>query len=215
MTVPASSPVASPAPPRLCHREFGADHQPPGSLQGVPVAGTAIMTFGLYLLSRLDPHTSRPAQAAAMAAVGLGIWLVMQVLENSVAHRDLGTATSASSFFRSIGGAFGVAVYGAILNRGLAERLANLGPAGVAVDPAAVQGGPEALRSLPPAATPRWSRRSPVPSTPSSWRPFPWPSPASSSSCSSRSSPCGTPPTSASKAWAKPADAIRRLKHQR
>jgi EmrB/QacA subfamily drug resistance transporter len=127
-----------------------------GRYKAFPVAGTAIMTAGLFLLSRLDAHTSRPAQVAAMAVVGLGVGLVMQVLvlavQNSVAHRDLGTATSASSFFRSMGGAFGVAVYGSILNSGLAERLANLAPAGVAVDPAAVQGGPDALRSLPPAA---------------------------------------------------------------
>lgn len=127
-----------------------------GRYKAFPVAGTAIMTAGLFLLSRLDAHTSRPAQAAAMVVVGLGVGLVMQVLvlavQNSVAHRDLGTATSASSFFRSMGGAFGVAAFGSILNSGLAKHLANLAPAGVAIDPAAVQGGPEALRSLPPAA---------------------------------------------------------------
>ena len=124
-----------------------------GRYKVFPVAGTAIMTFGLYLLSRLDTHTSRPEQVAAMVVVGLGVGLVMQVLvlavQNAVAHRDLGTATSASSFFRSMGGALGVAAYGSILNSGLAD---HLGRAGAAVDPAVVQGGPEALHRLPPAA---------------------------------------------------------------
>jgi len=53
-----------------------------------------------------------------MAVLGFGLGLVMPVLvlavQNAVHPRDLGTATSASTFFRSIGGSFGVAIFGAI-----------------------------------------------------------------------------------------------------
>jgi hypothetical protein len=62
-----------------------------------------------------------------MVVLGLGIGCVMQVLvvavQNAVPQSQLGTATSSSAFFRSIGGAFGVAVFGAIFNNRLAANL--------------------------------------------------------------------------------------------
>ena len=126
-----------------------------GRYKVFPVAGMAIMTVGLYLLSRFDAGTSRLTQFVFMAVVGLGIGLVMQVLilavQNAVDARDLGVATSASSFFRSMGGAFGVAIFGSIFNNRLDHYLAELGPALAGVDPAVLQAGPESLKSLPPA----------------------------------------------------------------
>ena len=71
---------------------------------------------------------------AAVAALVLGIGLgnVMQVLvlavQNSVNPRELGAATSASTFFRSIGGSFGTAVFGAVLAGRLASELARALP---------------------------------------------------------------------------------------
>jgi hypothetical protein len=88
-----------------------------------------------------------------MAVVGLGIGLVMQVLvlatQNAVDAKDLGVATSASSFFRSMGGAFGVAIFGSVFNNRLDHYLADAGPQLAGVDPAVLQSGPDALRSLP------------------------------------------------------------------
>jgi EmrB/QacA subfamily drug resistance transporter len=125
-----------------------------GRYKVFPVAGMVVTTLGLYLLSRFDAHTPRLTQSLYMAVVGLGIGLVMQVLvlavQNSVEHRDLGTATSANSFFRSMGGAFGVAIFGSIFNNRLTAYLSDLLPPGFHLDPTAVQGGPEALRALPP-----------------------------------------------------------------
>jgi MFS family permease len=125
-----------------------------GRYKAFPVAGTAIMTFGLYLLSLFDTDTSRLTQSAYMAVVGLGIGLVMQVLvlavQNAVDQRDMGTATSASSFFRSMGGAFGVAVFGSIFNSRLDAYLTRLLPPGAHLDASALQGGPDTLRALPP-----------------------------------------------------------------
>jgi EmrB/QacA subfamily drug resistance transporter len=126
-----------------------------GRYKVFPVVGMAVATFGLYLLSRFDAHTPRLTQSLFMAVVGLGIGLVMQNLvlavQNAVDHRDLGTATSANSFFRSMGGAFGVAIFGSIFNNRLDAYLSDLLPPGVELDPGAIQSGPEALASLPPA----------------------------------------------------------------
>jgi EmrB/QacA subfamily drug resistance transporter len=125
-----------------------------GRYKVFPVAGTVVMTIGLFLLSRLDADTSRGVQALYMAVVGLGIGLVMQVLvlavQNAVEFRDLGTATSANTFFRSMGGAFGVAVYGAIFASGLDRHLARLLPAGAGpIDATVIRSGPERLAALP------------------------------------------------------------------
>ena len=78
----------------------------------------------------------------------------MQVLvlavQNAVDHRDLGTATSANSFFRSMGGAFGVAIYGSIFASRLEHHLAVLLPASAGeLDATVVRSGPERLAALP------------------------------------------------------------------
>lgn len=129
-----------------------------GRYKVYPVAGTAIMTFGLFLLSRFDAETSRLVQSVYMAVVGLGIGLVMQVLvlavQNAVDAGDLGVATSASSFFRSMGGAFGVAMFGAIFNNRLDAYLSDIGSTRSGFDAEALQAGPEAVRSLPPDTRP-------------------------------------------------------------
>ena len=52
-----------------------------------------------------------------MFVVGVGLGFTMQVLvlaaQNSVEAKDIGVATSTTTFFRSLGGAFGVSVFGA------------------------------------------------------------------------------------------------------
>jgi uncharacterized protein YejL (UPF0352 family) len=62
-----------------------------------------------------------------MFITGLGIGLVMQVLvvavQNAVPYSALGVATATSTFFRTIGGAFGVAVLGAVFANRLVSQL--------------------------------------------------------------------------------------------
>ena len=92
-----------------------------------PIIGCAVLAVGLGLLTNLGPTTSFFYTAIYMAIVGLGIGLVMQVLvvavQNSVPHSQLGTATATATFFRTIGGAFGVAVLGAVFNAQLLSKL--------------------------------------------------------------------------------------------
>jgi EmrB/QacA subfamily drug resistance transporter len=121
-----------------------------------PVVGTVFMACGLFLLSRMDPSTSRLESSLYMLVLGLGLGMVMQVLiialQNAVEYRDLGIATSTNTFFRSLGGAFGAALFGAILTGRLAYHLPRLlPPNSAAVDPALLTGSPAMIRTLPPA----------------------------------------------------------------
>ena len=93
-----------------------------------PILGCGCFTVGLYLLSRMDQNTSVVASSLYMFVLGVGLGMVTQVLvlavQNAVEYRDLGTATSAATFFRTIGSCIGVAVFGAILTSQLAKQLA-------------------------------------------------------------------------------------------
>lgn len=126
-----------------------------GRYKVFPVVGTATIALGLYLLSTMGVGTSRLASSAYMVVLGLGMGMIVQVMvlavQNAVPHRDLGTATATESFVRSMGGAFGVAVYGAILNDRLAYHLARLLPAGAGgAIGGDLTGSPQAIRQLPP-----------------------------------------------------------------
>jgi hypothetical protein len=61
--------------------------------------------------------------------LGMGLGGVMQVLviivQNGVSHSELGVATSGATFFRSIGGSFGTAIFGAIFSNVLVGNLAS------------------------------------------------------------------------------------------
>jgi len=109
-----------------------------------PILGTAITTCGLYLLSLMGRDTTTLQAGLSMFVLGAGLGMVTQVLviavQNAVSYRDLGTATSGVTYFRTIGSSVGVAVFGTVF----ANRLAGELVTGV---PAAAQGpcGPEAL----------------------------------------------------------------------
>ena len=111
------------------------------------------MTVGRYLLSTMGPTTTQlSAGAAYMVVLGAGLGMVMQVLilavQNAVEPRDMGTATGAATFLRSMGGSFGVAVFGAILTNRLATNLPDMFPGGRL--PAGVRVHPEGQPSGDP-----------------------------------------------------------------
>jgi len=100
-----------------------------GRYRFFPIAGSAVMTLGLYLLSLMGPGTPTALDALYMLVLGMGIGGVMQVLviivQNGVPHGELGVATSGATFFRSIGGSFGTAIFGAIFANVLVGNLAK------------------------------------------------------------------------------------------
>ena len=124
-----------------------------------PIGGLAMATVGMFLLTLMRAETPVPLSSLYMVILGLGVGATMQVtilvVQNAVDYRDLGVATSAAQFFRQMGGLFGVAVFGAIMNARLAREL----PLQVPADALAAVGGdvsrllssPAAIRALPPA----------------------------------------------------------------
>ncbi len=94
-----------------------------------PIVGTALTALSFWLLSHIAVDTNRVLLGSWMVVLGLGIGLVMPVLtlavQNAVERKNLGTATSNVTFFRSIGSSLGAAVFGAVLTNRLAHHLAQ------------------------------------------------------------------------------------------
>ncbi|MGW6285326.1 DHA2 family efflux MFS transporter permease subunit [Streptomyces sp. NPDC055107] len=121
-----------------------------------PITGTAITAVGLLLLHQLDENSSTWLMSAFFFVFGAGLGLVMQVLvlvaQNSVSYRDLGVATSGVTFFRSIGSAFGVAIFGTIFANRLTGQLTDAlagQPLPPGVDAGRLAADPRAIGQLP------------------------------------------------------------------
>ena len=112
-----------------------------------PVVGCALVTAGAVLLSPIAPDTSPWWLAGAMAVLGLGTGLTQQVLvlvaQNAVDTGDVGVAGAVVTFSRTLGGAVGVAAFGAMISARLRSGL----PPGQ--DSRALLGTPEAVAALP------------------------------------------------------------------
>jgi EmrB/QacA subfamily drug resistance transporter len=121
-----------------------------------PLLGTAVMTIGLFLLSRLTPETSNTIASLLMLVLGVGLGMVMQVLviavQNDVDYRDLGVATSGATLFRLIGGSLGTAILGALFAARLSANLARLLPPDGGAGKALGNMSAQALRQLSPGA---------------------------------------------------------------
>jgi EmrB/QacA subfamily drug resistance transporter len=100
-----------------------------GKYRFYPIFGTALMAIGLYLLHLMNAASSTVEDALFMLVLGLGIGAVMQILvtivQNGVPHSEIGVATAGATFFRSIGGSFGTAIFGAIFSNLLFGNLAT------------------------------------------------------------------------------------------
>ncbi|KQV06489.1 MDR family MFS transporter [Leifsonia sp. Root112D2] len=85
-----------------------------GKYRMFPILGTGLMSAGFLYLTFLRYDSSFWFVAGGMLLIGLGLGQLMQTLtiasQNSVGLRDMGVATSASTFFRQIGGTLGTAV---------------------------------------------------------------------------------------------------------
>jgi MFS family permease len=83
------------------------------------VTGSVTATVGFALLGTIGAGTSFVLVAGYMTLVGVGLGMTIQNLvlsvQNSVPARELGAATATIAFFRSLGGAAGVAAMGALL----------------------------------------------------------------------------------------------------
>src|SRR3984957_17106494 len=127
-----------------------------GHYRMFPILGTGFTTVGLLLLSRMGIGTSSVLAAIYMLILGMGLGSVMQTLvlvgQNAVPYSELGVATSGATFFRSIGGSFGTAVFGAIFSNVLVGNLVrHLGTARLPAGLSSSSVTPALLDKLPPA----------------------------------------------------------------
>ena len=135
-----------------------------GRYKWFPVAGAAVLVAGMLLFQRLQVDTSLWLAFGYMVVIGVGLGLCMQSLilavQNAVSVRDLGAGTSSATFFRSLGGSFGVAILGAVLSSRLTSEMSARLPGALAQLPpeqrAAVAAGgdfsindPAAILALP------------------------------------------------------------------
>ncbi|KAB8194906.1 DHA2 family efflux MFS transporter permease subunit [Nonomuraea phyllanthi] len=131
-----------------------------GKYKIYPVIGGVGMAAGMWLLSTMDVATPAWETGVYIAVLGLGMGFLMQttmlIAQNSVEQKDLGVASSASTFFRSIGGSFGVSLFGAVFNNHfLSELTARFGAqaadrmakSGGRMDPGAVAQMPAGMRT--------------------------------------------------------------------
>jgi EmrB/QacA subfamily drug resistance transporter len=99
-----------------------------------PVVGSATVLLALLLLSQIGVDTPYWQTAIMIylfgAGLGFSMQIVVTIVQNAVDRRHMGTATSSVAFFRSMGGTFGAAVFGAVLSSRLAHHLAESGLSG-------------------------------------------------------------------------------------
>ncbi|MGK5114273.1 MULTISPECIES: MDR family MFS transporter [unclassified Geodermatophilus] len=122
------------------------------------VAGSLLVVAGFGLLATVDHETDMVVLGVFLFVLGVGIGMTMQNLvlavQNTVAARDLGAASSAVAFFRSLGGTIGVSVLGAVLSARVGDLIGQ-GLAGVPGAAQAAQGPGEVgladLAEAPPA----------------------------------------------------------------
>jgi hypothetical protein len=111
-----------------------------------PISGMAIASLGMFLLSTLGTDSSRWQSGFYMCMLGVGIGFTMQIMvlaaQNEAPAADLGVATSTVTFFRTVGGSVGVALFGALFNSRLSDLLGGAAPTGTT---------PEEIAQLPEA----------------------------------------------------------------
>ncbi|WP_258006594.1 MFS transporter [Arthrobacter sp. AFG20] len=100
------------------------------------IAGSVLLIGGLGLAGTMDHSTELWQSGVFTAILGLGLGMLMQNLvlavQNTVSASDIGTASASVAFFRSVGGAIGVSVLGAIMSNRVKElAIQGLADAGI------------------------------------------------------------------------------------
>ncbi len=124
-----------------------------GHYKRYPIIGLILMSIGIGFMSTLDVKTPFWHLGIYAFLVGMGLGFSMQTiviaLQNAIDFKHMGVATSANTFFRSVGGTVGVAIFGTIYANRLAHDLPNAIQTVASKNPAAMAGAtPESLAQL-------------------------------------------------------------------
>jgi EmrB/QacA subfamily drug resistance transporter len=105
-----------------------------GRYKPMMIFGSICLVGGLFLLTRIDAHTSLIGVMVRMFVLGVGLGpsqgLFSVAIQNAVPMDKIGVATSASQFFRQIGATVGAAVFGAIMTQSLTKEMQKVATAG-------------------------------------------------------------------------------------
>lgn len=97
--------------------------------RSVMAAGMLIGSIGFLLMSTMGVHTTQLTAYSYMTVLGFGIGLVMPIItivvQNAFPREKLGTVTSATTFFRSIGSTIGTTLFNVIMNAVIATNIAK------------------------------------------------------------------------------------------
>jgi Na+/melibiose symporter-like transporter len=93
------------------------------------LVGISVMAVGLFLLSRMTVDTTYWTAVINIVTTGFGLGITMPVfliaVQNTVPHSVLGIATSTNTFFRTVGGAIGLAIVGSVMNGKFLSEFTN------------------------------------------------------------------------------------------
>jgi MFS family permease len=102
-----------------------------GKMKAIMIVGLVGCLVGFVLLSLISRGTSNVLLVLYQSVLGLGIGMVMPssmvCVQNAVDRGDIGAATGCLLFLRSMGGAFGSTLVGALLAKDFASRLTEYG----------------------------------------------------------------------------------------
>jgi len=124
-----------------------------GHYKRFPIIGLTLMAIGIGFMTTLGTHTPYWKLAIYACLIGMGLGFSMQTiviaLQNAVEFKDMGVSTSANTFFRSVGGTIGVALFGTIYANKLARELPKAITSVATTNPGAMAGfTPEKVAQL-------------------------------------------------------------------
>lgn len=100
-----------------------------GTMKRWLILGTILLTTGLALLGTIDYRTNYALVGTYLLLLGLGVGMCMQNLvlavQNTTALEDMGSASAAVAFFRTLGGAVGISLLGALLSSRTSQQIAD------------------------------------------------------------------------------------------
>lgn len=101
-----------------------------GKYKILAIFGTFVITFSMFLLSRITITTTQADLYLRMILLGIGLGVTMPIfniaVQNAFPQSQLGVVTAGIQLFRSIGGTVGTAIMGSVLNSGLAQKVTVL-----------------------------------------------------------------------------------------
>lgn len=116
------------------------------------IGGTVLLIGGLALAGTMDHTTELWLTGLYTGIFGIGLGMLMQNLvlavQNTVQAKDIGSASASVAFFRSVGGAIGVSVLGAVMANHVKD-LATDGLSKLGIQASGNSGASMDLKDLP------------------------------------------------------------------